>query len=544
MTSAERTRKHRAQKTLNELKISLPPNEVKRKILGAQKSYLFLTKNKEIAKHQTNPNTFYFLVECADQKGYLVFRRIFKEGEKKSCVEPRKPKILSREEAEREFQEIVFNKSKRWKTIDHYKDKAIEFHINSRQGSESSIGRYPIDQFSFLMALDEILCDGFKVLKDGAEFIEKGTKSSSLNRTTELQRSRRYLMHLFRNPTLPPFEDTLGWENAFRKMFTEIVYDTNEDNEVSDKTYVEKGSMILSLADSLTRYSAVLGSSVLTLPKIAKNEFDHIRKAYTNNQVETEPTIIPTKSFEMIDIELLEPLLERLWNQSKDDYHAALFGLSTLLRPTEIERFFKSPDSYIKNKHFLNYGDGKLITKTLRKTDISKLPNPCLQIVSRLIAFHIRPQLNLENFYKKNKDGFRSDEKFSDIFFRRFRTTGAVMVKYTSTDHEAQTRMGHTTPQMVSTTYAPLIPSVKNPELYLGIRHSTFSILLNGVKHQFSNQSSLWDLWLLRDFMKRHLSELKSSTEQEAFKRRCLEEARVYDLVKNGDSSSLEETVL
>jgi len=544
LSSTERSRKFRQKKLLKDQEIHLSADEAKKKIFGAQKSYLWTSKNKEIDWHPESPIMFYFLVEARDKSGCYIFRRVFKEGSSKSSMEPMSPRLMKREDAEIEFQEIKSKQSKRWKTIDHYLEKAAIFHAKSRNIPESVFSNFPTNQFSFLMALDEILTNGYKVTIDDVEYYEKGTKSSSTSRVESLQRVRRYLMHLFANPTLPDFPDTLKWEMTFRKMFTEIVYDSNEDNEISDKTYIEKGSLIISLAETISRFSSVLGKDVLVLPQIARTEYDEIRKIYTNNEVEDEPSIIPSKSFERIDIDQLELLLNYLWNQSKDDYHSAILGLSTLLRPTELKRVVDNPELYLKDKHFLNYSGGKLITKTLKKTDISRLPNPSLEIVARIILLKIKPTFTPTNFNKKNPEGFRNEEQFKDCFFRRFRTTGAVMVKYTSSDSDAQTRMGHTTNQMLHKTYAPLVPSIKNPEQYLNIKHDNFSIMISNKKESISKQCKLWDLWLLKNFMKHHLSEISDPKEQEEFKKMCIEEALTYDRIKNGDSSSIEETVL
>lgn len=538
MTGAERAKKFRDNRTLKVLNIDLDPKEIRRKILNAQKSYLHSTGLKHVKNHEESVNEFFFMVEDLNLNGCYIFKRIFKKHSSKSCMVPLNPQLLSREQAEAEFKEIVEKKSFKWKTIDHYLEKAAIFEVKWKNDPKSNLSSFPTNQFSFLMSLYEISTDGYRVTFDGMEYAGPGKKNSSPNRMKSLARHRRYLTHLFANPTLPPFKDLHAWQNILFKMFEAIALDVNEEEETSFKTYKEKGACLLKMIDQLTRYVSVFGPEVLSLPHLANSQYNDVYEIYKGT------TIVPSESYQRIPLETLERLLDRLWEQDVNDFHTVLLGLSQLLRPTELERLLENPSMYIQDNCFLDYKSGKLITKTLLKTKMSNLPNPYLQIVSRLILFHYPPKYSDFNFSKKLLTGYRQDPEFEDCFFRRFRTTGAVMIKYCDTDFEAQSRLAHTTNQMLNNTYGPLMPSVENPQQYLKFKDGKFSLLVNEKKEIVSKQSNLWDLWLLRVFMKHHLSTMKSPEEEIRFKQLCIIEAKKFDMNKGGDSSDMEESVL
>jgi hypothetical protein len=533
LTDAQRAKRYRDKIKMQKDSIGLSPEEARRKINNAQSSYNSTTNCKTIEVYQEAPTIFYFLTSSDKENEYYIIKRVIQPNTHKAVMIPRKPQVLDEQEAREEFELLKKDNAPRWKSIEHYLELAIDFHARYQNKLELRVYRYPINRLSFLLAVDEVLANGYQVKINDKVYFHKGIKNTSEKNRNEVRGIRRQTVHMLANPILPDFSDTEGWSSFIRRILEGYIYAAPK-KKIALKTFQDKYNCLLSMIRTLGRFPSIITVDAGTLNFDLSSIYDEVKSSYAQNAESNEPSIVNGKSYQRIELNELELMLDWQWNLNRDVYYTTILGLSTLLRPSELKSLLEDPEAHITEKYYLNYKSKKLITKTLKKTDVARLPNPMLEIVSSIILKHYKPTYKEQDFKKSNRHSYRNDKRFEDYCIRRLRTTGAVMVKYSSTDFDAQTRLGHTTNQMLHNIYAPLLPSIKSPEHFFGMEKITFIVVLDEEEYQISSESSLWDLWLLKNFISHHLEVIKSDQEKVNFKRMCLEAGKEYDRVKSG----------
>ncbi|NOT79388.1 MAG: hypothetical protein HOP07_10385 [Bacteriovoracaceae bacterium] len=215
-----------------------------------------------------------------------------------------------------------------------------------------------------------------------------------------------------------------------------------------------------------------------------------------------------------IPIKYLKKILDYAWETSTSLYYFIILSLSVGAREEEMRRLINNPGEYILDDGALDYCNQKrrknisdfLVQKTVGKIDITTLTNPRLAIVSRMILLYEKPNPSPSRFFKDKKNGFRSNIELNDYHERCLRTTCATMLAYCtklnnqgrSSFSDVQVRLGHADSSMAIRVYAKKIPSDRSPTSYLGIKPSTVIGDIDLTAH-----STLWDTWLLKDYLKR-----------------------------------------
>ena len=544
VSGKERTRKHREKKKAESQGFRSKPDEVSEKILSAYRNQKSTYGLKEHDRHKETFSSHFFLIETQDDNFHILNRQYNPLTEKTFLHPASKNKYKNKVEAQAEFDLIRNKQCQAWRTLDHNYGQACDLDIVFKKDKDAKASRYPLSQLSFQMALYEVKTNGYSIIKDSVLETRTGTKQSVKNSREELNQRRRRIVNVLKNPILPPYSDDHAWSEVLFNMFDSFAKDTDEEGTTSIGTFSRKVDCVAEMIKSLKKYRHIFNGV-----HVVYDEVDRIYKEVLQSNVYNAKyntgTIVPKGHYKPIAIDKLRTLLDTVWNEGKgkNEYNTVMLALSTALRPSELELLINSPSEHITESHFLNYSGGKLITKTLSSTDISDITNPHIEIVSRIILFHMKPTFNKGYFKKDNKASYRSRLDLNDCFLRRFRTTSATYLAYCgniknsfggASHQEVQLRLGHTTTTMATTTYAKQIPSSRNPRNYFNF---TGEIEINNKKiHQ---ESSLWDLWLLNDFISRHIADLSTEKGKQAFKTICLKEAGLYNRSKSGEDGDI-----
>jgi hypothetical protein len=183
-----------------------------------------------------------------------------------------------------------------------------------------------------------------------------------------------------------------------------------------------------------------------------------------------------------------------------------------------------------------------LITKTKNKTDLKKLPNPRLSIVSQLILKNFKCEIRDDFFTSRNAKGLHYRyESMNEYSFRCFRTTAATFLAYCDVINDGtgrcslrvvQNRLAHKNIFMTLNVYAENAPSGVHPYHYFDW-NGDFHL----GKENITRTSTLWDSWLLQDFIKRHQA-IMLPTEFKKLKEVLLKISSEYISADSGSSGS------
>lgn len=550
-----RTKNSRNNTYARELGYELTPEQIREKVFSADRSFRSDWKKRGILleKVDVHPLTFFsyfFLYADRVNSNYLVVNRaLSKKGKQTKIIAQESFSSLA--EAKSEFNQIKENVSKRWLTVDHHLKNAAKFKVLYKENSNRSFGRYPLNQLSFLLAVNEVDTDGYNFDWNGDSYKKPGADKNNKSKQEENQKKRRYITNLLGNPEVPNFENISEWEDFLEDSFEAFANDVNQEGTTSTITYNRKCDCIISTLESLKAHDVVF-ENIYKICDRAKKIAKDVESRNTYNKKEGVGSIVGKDHFDPIMLDKLEVLFEKVWDggKGKEEFKVVILALSTMLRPTELEELIDNPSLYITERDYLDYRNGKLITKTLRTADMEDLTDPLIQVVARVILFHQGCELNKNYFRKNNKNSYRSIEDLEDCFFRRFRTTGATMLSYCrkakekegrTTSQDVQVRLGHTTTAMAETVYAKKVPSSKNPRNYFGFTGDVSIENEKGTKELISQNSSMWDSWLLGKYIQKQKEFLKDDQKAlNEFLKICLEEGRKFNKAKNGDDEDVE----
>lgn len=466
---------------------------------------------------------------------------------KRSNYENEKHYVFSsQDEAIDIFESSVNNKieSSYWHGVFYYLPEAQRFLIQIKADPTKT----PTfsKKYAFLFAMESAAESGFEGYK-------KESPASKAHLKTKLNRRARSLAFLGNKDIPGSTKEILrDVEMALNKML---------HRNLSEKVFLEYAYGYAAVFAKAALKLPDTYSSYLTLSKSITNLANSMVKVNLKSATNKEGTIKRSSNHPFIPIDKLERILEAAMDLGTHMYDYVILSLTTGLRPEEMDRLAYYKTAYLNDDGTLNYRhrnppkkieDITLISKTDSKIDISTLVNPMLSIVGRVIIKYGAPRLYPENFFASpnvNKHGFRAKySELSPYYERTLRTTCGTMLAFCekaevgrTTLSIVQNRQAHKDRTMVIEVYARILPTdSKSPEEYFqitGIKKGDFDI---------GAGSNLWDLWLLRDYIRRYSAFYKRISDEVALRRmwdQIVREAKEYQKLVgiNKNSSYIEK---
>lgn len=253
-----------------------------------------------------------------------------------------------------------------------------------------------------------------------------------------------------------------------------------------------------------------------------------------------------------IPIAQLKQILDLAWESSTDLYYFIILTLTVGGREDEMRRLINNPAEYLLADGTLDYNNSKrrksisdyLIQKTVDTVDVTTLTNPLVSIVGRMILLYEKPRAHPTKFFRNKKKGFRSNSELRDYHERTLRTTCATFLAYCSKltgqgralFSDVSLRLAHSDASMAIRVYAKKFPSSQSPINYFETRPSLKIGTVDIAAH-----STLWDTWLLKDFLKRKEEYFRNKKAQETeideFYSRLMKESAFYNQRAGVDES-------
>lgn len=482
-----------------------------------------------------------FLIQSNDNKDlFAVFQRI--PGARRA-----KAFSWTDEGSARDlFEELATGRVKDplWYGIEHYYKQAKAFIIESEKNPNGPVPFFT-PRYGFLLALEELLSDGWEA-GDGFPARRPGIGNRSANFRKVLRNNRRKILYNVGNQELgSSLEET---RIQIKKMI-EAMIDRYE--VIGSKTYWRNNSLLMKMAEVASDYPRAFPQFVGLRDKIKKD----IKQLETSNfkTSDSDGKILAEDNHPFVPIEQLTKILQVAFNENINLYDFIVLSLTTGLRPEEMRRLIKFKTAYLKSDRSLNYkhlnphksvSNIFLTKKTEAKVKRSDLSDPLLSIVGHIILKNCNPMIEPEFFFeKKSPEHFRvKHEDLEPYYERTLRTTCATMLAFCDKAkvgradlYTVKARLAHKDLKMAIERYAkhPPTESLK-PEVYFGI---------TGLKHQDSgmdlgNGESLWDMWLLRDWINRRKTIFTQERDSAALNRMwkmIINEAKAFQKTLSSD---------
>jgi hypothetical protein len=488
---------------------------IRNKLIKTQSNYNAVNDFEVFEKYEMSFDKHFHLVKDGEQ--YLVIYRFWDNDSKKSSYDHET--YFKEDKAKLRFKELTTPyKNTVWDNVDEKLRSALYFLRNYNSHSIGSAENYPVWDLSFMFAIQEHVENGYEYKdENGQKVIKPGTHKDLAESTKEYRDSvRRNLVRLGKGLAFNP-EDPHKAQQAVERLFINIA---TEQDQISKKTYYGKCGVFFQALGVLKMFSRIYKNIDVLITSVEAHK-ESVKKAYTykeseNNEEEDTGYIVDGESYKVIPIHDLRFILDQAWSFSPEYYNAIILNLSTALRPTELSKLIEMPETCILNGCELDYKSGFLITKTKDKTDLKKIPNPRLAIVSQLILKNFKCELRDDFFTSRNANGlYYRFEAMKEYSFRCFRTTAATFLAYCDVINDdigrcslrvVQNRLAHKNIFMTLNVYAENAPSGNHPYHYFD-----WNGKFNLGPENITRTSTLWDSWLLQDFMKRHQEKMPAA---------------------------------
>jgi hypothetical protein len=413
--------------------------------------------------------------------------------------------------------------------IEDFKDaaaKVLAANVQILKDDRSAKPRIP-RRLAFFLALDEVYFEGHGEYKgNGAEMADKGYRAKSI---------RRYLLRLIGNSDVP--DKVAAADFYWKDLVTKVIDSFNGYSEGYARNICYRLKSICSICSGMPAL----------FPEFRGLDEEMTKQIEGKIEVKTKNKELRRKKrHEYIPIKLLPKLFDLAIQEGDSLYSYIVLGLSTCLRPTELKRLVaRSRFYYLEGT--LNYkgigipdDDDLLVIKTMDHVDVRSLPNPRLSIISRIILKYHSPLLNPNDFFDLKRGVCRKDKDLSPYYERCLRTTGVTNLvlcenaadpMHRASLHTAKERCGHINVLEVSKDYAKhLPPGHEHPETYFQLNR------LAKDKFDIGRGSSLWDLWLLRDYIDRQIKEGMPAARKEEIWEQIIKTAIEYQREIFGES--------
>lgn len=505
--------------------------KIRRKMMAAQRSWYrikkhVVDKDGGVLEEYQKTNLSWFFLLCDTSGIYYVFHRFWDEGKEECGSDFR---TFDSESEAREF----FRKTKdgsaddAWVTVDDKISQAQSF-IKRYLDEKESFYHYPLMNLDFMFAL--------------AEVSENGSASD------KVKGIRRNLAKLLKGISFDCNERQ--YPLVIREILMRIAGDVGEEGFVTQATYKTKAMVVLGMVKILSQYTVYrnLATQIISMEKM----IGEVLKAESYDENKDSGTIVTGEHFKYIEIVHLRKILDKAWAFSPYLYNYIILGLSSGLRPSELWRLQDNHCLFVISEGFLDYKAGRLVKKTKKKADTSKLVNPALSIVSRLILFHDKTFYD-KNFFKKKAGSYRMDSLDLEIYVERcLRTTCATMMAYCekiegqgrASLRDAQYKLGHMTLTMLLNVYARKTPPISSPIVYFDNWGGKINMKnKHGENILLTKHTNLWDAWLLNDYLDRKFSDFNSDpAKKDALKEVVIKESRAFNAITSGDGVKIKSS--
>jgi hypothetical protein len=412
-----------------------------------------------------------------------------------------------------------FTLGDQWRSIDDYYPQASKII----EGKASPVNQPTL---GLLYAIHELRENGFK----GGP---AATKPMSQSARYQRMRIRRASFSVVGNEIVPG--DAQDFRNSYGVWLGKIAAHSNSTAYYNHLEYYLKEAVRM-----LTSYPRIFSDYNFAISDIRMDLFKEVKSANLHIELSDGSSAGHLKErnkYAPIPIKNLNDMLDNIKWPSV--FNTTILGLSTGLRVMELDKLCKDRKYWVLNKTHLNYNctgidvSKKLITKTSRKYSVTKLNNPEMSLVTRVILLHkFELGWNPENPFHIQSKTRKSVPAFTKWPQRHLRATCATNIVYCealstieegrATRDMAKDRLGHVNRQMVDDTYAPNVPTERNPKRYFGI-----SSIKDDDGFEISRYSTLWDTYLLGKFISFY-KKILSKEEYSAFRRLIRKEAERY----------------
>lgn len=472
--------------------------------------------NYQIIRQEGKPEgAMVFLMKHQEKKEWIVTRRDFNLITQEAEADRRI--YLSEGPAQGDFEILSKGKlpGEDWYAIENYYDKASKFIHEASMGNRP----VPIMRLGFFFSILELRENGFEKFS--------GTKNISEEKKLRRGAARRFVYELLGNVVVP---DKVGFFRTEYQNWLEKL--ANYSETVSNLTKL--AAVLADATDAASIFPGLFGE-LTGVREIQTDLYKIVRSKYIQSATSVGH-LRRTKHFSWIQISDLNEILSP-GVLPQTSFNRTLLGLTTGLRPEELERLSTQPLTYLINGTHLNYkGQGIknpkdfLISKTDQKVNVMNLSNPMLSLIGRiLLKYKFECSWYPENPFQKGSKPRSTHPAFEKYPERSLRASCATMLAYCdavdsmemgrATRDLAAQRLGHINTLMVTQVYAPQVPShIPNPLNYFS---------MSGVKFDdfwVTRFSTLWDAYLLKKFLEYYktimgtadFEKLKSVVEKEA----------------------------
>ncbi len=379
-----------------------------------------------------------------------------------------------------------------WRTIKSYAQRASAFLLKAETGQK--VSDLASDRLGFVMAAVFLRERGFEGLA-AAKWLAKSTWKRKYG-------AQRRIYNHIGNVTLP--KSLPEFRGVYKTWCEKLILQTEAVSGFRDQE-----SYLKEVVEFIELYSDAF-------PGLAgcKGIREQIVEDMVDKYIKTSKTgrLRRTVNYKYIPVEDLTHILLNVL-QFQHQFNSLILELSTGLRVEDCLRVLTNPELYIIDGTNFNYkGDGIenseawIVGKTGRKVDPSKLVNPTLSLISRIILRHKLPigWTPFNPFVTAKRKAF-GDKIIAKYPEKCVRATCATLLSYCelvgtveegkATRDTAAQRLGHVDTRTVVRTYAPRLPTEPDPFHYFGVDR----IELDG--EWVSEGSTLYDTYLLKMFM-------------------------------------------
>lgn len=485
MSGKERTKRSRDLKRLN----GIPPETAEVKITNAQRRWETYKKYKTLKSGMLSLNEKIFLCQKYQTNEYAIIIRSFDPVT--SSTSSKVKKDLLEDDAQKEYNEII-NENKRgpyWVSFDYYREQAYKFIADYESGKKDFWGNQHLT-LGFLAMLNEIHED------EGLGEIDPPAKNITPSARKRRRNIRRQLVSFLSDFTLDKKIPIDEIEELIKKIMKMIAHKSLKEHgkNIRISTYRMKVEILRDIFEVMSEFRRVYPKEIqneilITIKKNTSSIIESYKKKKHSNAEDLGFTKGDNNPY--IPLPELKIILDLAWNKSACLYYFIVLNLTVGLREDEMRRLINNP-RYILSNGTLDYNNSAgiddvsqwLIQKTDESVDITKLTNPMLSIVARMILNYEKPSPYPDDFFEKRKGKFRMMMPELEKYHERcLRTTCATMLAYcsklkgfgASSYLEIAERLAHVDTSTATTTYAPRVPKSISPAKYFNTNPHTLT---------------------------------------------------------------------